>query len=143
MFWFLEHPHAVQKCFIWVGDDKFLVCFKNGCFFFTCCQSLAPRLLCTWPTCTAFNFQWIRIIKEASFQNVAFKEDVLCIRRRVWTPVTTSIQNQGHRFHSSDRHATADQELTGHSGTWRNVHVVEWHLRAQERPTCALFIRKQ
>ena len=88
-------------------------------------------------------FVGLRTIREASVPNVAFEKDGLCIRRRDWTLVATSIQSQGHRPPSTDRHAKMTEEAIGHAGTWRKVQVVELYPETQGTPTWALFIRMQ
>ena len=62
-----------------------------------------------------------------------------------------SRQSIGSRFDSkpwtslpsTDRHPTADQDPHGHTGTWRHVQLVKWHLDTPEPPTWILFSRKQ
>ena len=88
-------------------------------------------------------FVGLRTIREASVPNVAFEKDGLCIRRRDWTLVATSIQSQGRRIHPTDRHAKMTKEAIGHAGTWRKVQVVELYPETQGTPTWALFIRMQ
>ena len=57
--------------------------------------------------------------------------------------VAASIQSHGHRFRPTDRHPTADQDPHGHTGTWRHVQLVAWHLDTPGPPTWILFSRKQ